>query len=178
MKRGGRVGHRLDHAHVGAEHVLQEILAVPGERERAHVGVAGLAHLAEQRLRVLDRVALAERVAGEQELTIVIEHDRLRGGRAEVAAEQHRAHVARARRVTGSAGGGFHVLGHERGEIAGAGDQTAGAVLGLLLVLPRLDPPRELLASLIDRDLGLFGAADLDAPQARVVERLGRHHDE
>ena len=37
VQRGGGVGHRLDDADVGAEHVLQQILAVAGERERADV---------------------------------------------------------------------------------------------------------------------------------------------
>ena len=59
VQRGGGVRHRLDDRHVGAEHVLEQILAVAGERERADVGEAGRPHLAEQRLRVLDRVALA-----------------------------------------------------------------------------------------------------------------------
>ena len=49
MQRGGGVGHGLHHPHVGAQHVLQEVLAVAGEGQPAHVGVARLAHLAEQR---------------------------------------------------------------------------------------------------------------------------------
>src|SRR3989441_169240 len=178
VERGGRVGHGLDYAHVGAEHVLQEILAVAGQRERAHVGVAGLAHLAEERLGVLDRVALAERVAREEELLILGEDDRLGGGRAEVAAKPHGADVPRPRVACAAGGRGLHVLGHERREVTGAGDEAAGAVLRFLLVLSRLDPPRELVATLVDRDLGLLALTDLDAAETCVVERFGRHHDE
>src|SRR5262245_9373977 len=72
----------------------------------------------------------------------------------------------------------LHVLAHERREIAGARHQTARAVLRLGFMLPGLDPPVELVGSLVDGDLGLFAGADLDAAQTRVVERLGRDDDE
>src|SRR5437899_10226917 len=178
VERGGRVGDRLHHTHVGAQDVLQEILAVAGERERTHVGEPGVAYLAEQRLGVLDRVALAEGVTGEQELAVLGEHDRLGGGRAEIAAEQHAADVLRAR--AGSAAGRrrLHVLLHEPRQNAGARHQATGALLGLRLMLAFLDPPLQLVAPLVDADLRLLALPDLDAAETGVIERLGRHHDE
>src|SRR4029077_14717907 len=102
----------------GAEDVGQQILAVAGERERAHLREPGLAHLAEERLGVIDRVALAERVAREEELALLREHARLGGGGAEIAAQQYGADVRDARRVDAASRRGLHVLADERRQVA------------------------------------------------------------
>src|SRR5207247_1553371 len=47
-----------------------------------------------------------------------------------------------------------------------------------LLVLPRLHPPRQPLATLVDTDTRRLVSTDLDAAKAGVVERLGGHDDE
>ena len=70
VQRRGRMGHRLDHADVGADDVLQQVLAVAGQRQRADLLEAGRAHLAEQRLGVLDRVAVRRGVAAEEQLAL------------------------------------------------------------------------------------------------------------
>src|SRR5439155_23943288 len=63
-------------------------------------------------------------------------------------------------------------------EIVGAAYERAPALLGLLLVLPRLYPPRQPLATLVDADTRRLVSTDLDAAKAGVVERLGGHDDE
>jgi hypothetical protein len=57
VQRGARVRHSLDDADVGAENVVQQILAVAGERQAADRLEPGLPDLPEQILGVLDRVA-------------------------------------------------------------------------------------------------------------------------
>src|SRR3989442_15332438 len=97
---------------------------------------------------------------------------------AEVAAKYNGAHVLSARVGAAAARRGLHVLAHERGQVAGAGDQTPSALLGLRFVLTFLDPPFQLVAPLVDADLGLLAPADLDAAETGVVERLGGGVDE
>ena len=55
---------------IRAEHVLQSIFAVAGEREPADVFVPGGAELAEQRLGILDGIALGQRVATEEQIAL------------------------------------------------------------------------------------------------------------
>src|SRR5207244_7838622 len=132
--------------HVGPQHVLEEILAIAGEGEAADVLEARLAHLAEERLRVLDGIALGERVAAEEQLLIGGEDHGLGGGAAEVAADEHRSsHFALdrgSRRRAPSL-----PLGAEGLQIIAAGDERASARLGFLLVLALVDPPAELVPS-------------------------------
>ena len=169
--------HRLDDAHVGAQHVLEEVLAIAGEGQPADVLEAGLAHLTEEGLRVLDGIALGQGIAAEEQLLIGGEDHGLGRGAPEVAADEHRS-----RRL--ALGGGSRrraprvPLGAEGLQIVAAGDQRASARLGLLLVLALVDPPAELVASLVHgHALGLV-LPDLHAPEAGVVERLGGHDDE
>jgi hypothetical protein len=49
--------HRLDHAEIGAEDVLEQVLAVAGQRQPRDLVDAAGADIAEQRLGVLDRIA-------------------------------------------------------------------------------------------------------------------------
>ena len=148
-RRGMR--HRLHHRHVGAQHVLEEILAVARQREPRHLGEARLAHLLEERLGVLDGIALGQRVAGEQQLALGREHHRLRGGAAEVAAHEHRARVDR-RDLDGRRGraGTLEVVRRDEGlEVAGAGDQGLAAALPSARPGPR--PPTSAACPAPDR---------------------------
>src|SRR5207245_998326 len=101
---------------------------------------------------------------------------RLGRRRAEIATDQHRSR-GRAARCAGPRAPRLPLLGEAR-EIIGAGEERAPALLGLLLVLPRLYPPRQPLAALVDADTRRLVSADLDAAKAGVVERLGGHDDE
>src|SRR5262249_62436862 len=88
------------HRAIGAEDVLQEVLAVAGEGEGGHLGLPRrVPDLPEERLGVLDGVALAERVARVEDLAVGAQADGLRRGRSEVAADDDRirAHAPRRR---------------------------------------------------------------------------------
>src|SRR5262249_58789566 len=111
---GGRVGEGLPARHVGAQHVPQEVLAVPGQREGGHLREACGPDLAEERLRVLDRVALRDGVAAEEELMVQGERDRLCGRAAEVAAEEDGGGGRGGRACRG--GRAARIAGEERGQ--------------------------------------------------------------
>ena len=52
------VGHRFDHSDIRAENALEQVLAVAGQRQRSDVSEASRADVPEERLGVLDRIAL------------------------------------------------------------------------------------------------------------------------
>src|SRR4030095_4412808 len=104
---------------------------------------------AEERLGVLDGVALGQRIAGKEQLSIRGEHDGFGRGAAEVAADQHGTGDPRSpldgRRRAPSA-----PLNGKGAQIFAAARERASAVFGLLLVLARLDPPLEPVTSLVN----------------------------
>ena len=84
--RGG-VSDGLHHAAIRAQNALEQILAVAGDSEAKNLAVAdGFAKLAEQASGVLDRIALAQRIAGEEQFLVRREAYGFRRGRAEIAA--------------------------------------------------------------------------------------------
>src|SRR6185503_17534522 len=129
--------------------VLEEVLAVAGDRQRADAHEPGGADLPEQLLGVLDGVSLRQGITTEEELPIGREDDRLGGGAAEVAAEN--GERLRAGRVSGGHAGSrrfarsLSVAGEERFQIPVPGHERPRALFCLLLVLSLLDPPAQAL---------------------------------
>src|SRR6185295_6526439 len=97
VEGGGGVSDRLHNRYVRSQDVLEEVLAVAGDRQRADAHEPGGADLPEQLLGVLDGVSLRQGITTEEELPIGREDDRLGGGAAEIAAENGER---RARRVS------------------------------------------------------------------------------
>ena len=87
VQPGGGVRDGFHHAAIRAQNALQQIFSVAGDSEAQNFAVAdGFAKLAEQTLRVFDGIALAERVAGEEQFLVGRQANGFRRGRAEIAA--------------------------------------------------------------------------------------------
>ena len=71
VQAGAGVSDGFDHAAIRAQNAFQQILSVAGDCEAENLSVADrFANLPEQTLGVVDGIALAERVAGEQQFFI------------------------------------------------------------------------------------------------------------
>src|SRR5580698_499260 len=88
VEAGAGVSDGFNDGAIGAENTFEEILAVAGDAEADDFADADrFADLAKERFGVFDRVALAERVAGEEQFLFGREADGFGGGGAEVAAD-------------------------------------------------------------------------------------------
>ena len=179
VQRRARMRHRLDDGDVGADDVVQQILAVAGERQAADMVEAGGRDLPHQVLGVLDRVAHRQRVAAEQQLLLRRKHHRLGRGAAEVASDQDRF----ARRphlliLRGKLALRSPVGLQKLREILCAGRQAAAAFARFLLVLALIDPPAQPFCSAVARLRVDLRLADFDAAEARVVNRFLRNLNE
>ncbi len=94
MQGCGGMGNRFDHRHIGADDVLQQILAVAGNGKCADFLIAGLSDLAKHFLCIFDRIAARGGIAGVKQFLPGRKDDSLGGGAAKIAANNNRAAVA------------------------------------------------------------------------------------
>src|SRR6266404_9149087 len=77
----------FDDSAIGAEDAFQQVLAVARDSESKNFSVAdGLTQLAEQTSGILDGIAFAQRITGEEQFLIWREAHGLGRGRAKIAA--------------------------------------------------------------------------------------------